>query len=109
MPANLGLVTHAAERHARELAIGGSRDGLPERGLADAGRTDQTQDRTLELLHPLLHGEILDDALLDLLESVVVGLEDFFRFDEVVADFGAFLPWNADEPVDVIAHHGRLC
>ena len=34
--ADLGLVAHAAERHAHELAVGGARDGLAERGLADA-------------------------------------------------------------------------
>ena len=35
MAADLGLVAHAAQRHAHELAIGGARDALAERGLAD--------------------------------------------------------------------------
>jgi len=33
---DLGLVAHAAERHAHELAPGGAGDRLAERGLADA-------------------------------------------------------------------------
>ena len=36
MAADLGLVTHAAERDAHELAVHRARDRLPERGLADA-------------------------------------------------------------------------
>ena len=75
MAADLGLVAHAAERHAHEIAAGGPRDRLAERGLADAGRADEAEDRALHLLHALLHGEVLEDALLDLLEPVMVGVE----------------------------------
>ena len=45
--ADLGLVVHAAEADARELAAGRARDALAERGLADAGRADEAQDRAL--------------------------------------------------------------
>ena len=77
--ADLGLVAHAAERHAHELAAGRLRDRLAERGLADAGRPDQAQDRPGQLVGALLHGEILDDALLDLLQAVVIVVEDLLR------------------------------
>src|SRR3954467_8770048 len=43
--ADLGLVAHAAERHADELPAHRPRDRLPDRRLARAGRTDQRQDR----------------------------------------------------------------
>ena len=43
--ADLGLVAHAAERHAHELAIERSGDRLADRGLARSGRPDQRQDR----------------------------------------------------------------
>ena len=79
MAANLGFVAHAAERHAHELAIRRARDALAERRLADAGRADEAQDRALERLHALLHREVLEDALLDLLEPVVVFLEHASR------------------------------
>jgi hypothetical protein len=45
--ADLGLVAHAAERDAHELAARGPRDGARERGLADAGRADEAQDGPL--------------------------------------------------------------
>ena len=61
-------------------------DGLAERGLADARRADQAEDRALELLHALLHGEILEDPLLDLLQAVVVGVEDLSALLDVLLD-----------------------
>ena len=74
--ADLGLVAHAAERQAHELAARRARDALGEAGLADAGRADEAEDRALELLRERLHREVLEDALLDLLEAVVVLVED---------------------------------
>src|SRR3954466_15178566 len=49
VPADLGLVVHAAERDALELASRGARDRLPERGLADARRADEAEDRALSI------------------------------------------------------------
>ena len=43
--ADLGLVAHAAERDAHELAPERAGDALAERSLADAGRADEAQDR----------------------------------------------------------------
>ena len=77
MSADLRLVAHAAERDADELAVERAGDGAAERGLADAGRSDEAEDRALHLLSAqLAHGEVLEDALLDLLEVVVVLVED---------------------------------
>src|SRR5262245_29445854 len=67
MAADLGLVVHAAQADARELAAHGAGDRLAQRGLAHAGRADKAQDRRLAFRRQLAHGEILDDALLDLL------------------------------------------
>src|SRR5207344_3607121 len=74
--ADLRLIVHAAEREAHEGAAGRPRDRLAERGLADAGRADQTQDWPGQLVGALLDGEIFDDALLDFLEPVTVVVEN---------------------------------
>ena len=87
--ADLGLVAHAAERHAHEFAAGRLRDRLAERGLADAGRADQAQDRPGQLVGALLHGEIFDDALLDLLQAEVIVVEDLLRELEVLLDLAS--------------------
>src|SRR5437867_715764 len=78
----------AAERHAHEVAACRARDRLAERGLADARRTDQAQDRPGQLVGALLDGEIFDDALLDLLEAIVVVVENLLREPEILLDLG---------------------
>ena len=84
--ADLGLVADAAERHAHELAAHGAGDRLADRGLAGAGRADQRQDRAgalvgldAALLAQLRDGEVLDDAVLDVVEAGVVGVEHLAR------------------------------
>ena len=83
MAADFRLVVHAAEADAHELAAHGARDRLAERGLADAGRTDEAQDRRLALRRELAHREIFDDPPLDLVEIVMVLVEDAPRLDDV--------------------------
>jgi hypothetical protein len=48
----------------------------PRRGLAHAGRPEQAEDGALLVLLELAHREVLEDALLHLLETVVVLVED---------------------------------
>ena len=83
MAADLGLVAHAAERDADELAAQRARDRAPERGLADARRADEAEDRAAGVRLQLAHGEIFEDALLDLFEIVVILVEHLLRVREV--------------------------
>ena len=48
----------------------------PSEVLPTPGGPDQAQDRSLERLHALLHGEVLDDAFLDLVEPEMVFVQD---------------------------------
>ena len=86
MAADLRLVADAAERHAHELAVERPRDRLADRRLAGAGRPDQGQDRAAALvvrdaavLAELAHGEVLDDAVLHVVEAGVIGVEHLPR------------------------------
>ena len=112
VPAHLRLVTHAAQRYADELASQRARDRLAERGLADAGRPDQAEDRPLLARSELAHRQVLEDALLHLLEVVVIGIEDLARLIEVQAILGALRPGQLHQPLEVGALHrvlrGRL-
>src|SRR5688572_20953392 len=108
MAADLRFIAHAAQREADELASRGARDRLRERGLADAGRPDEAEDRALRLLHELAHREKLEDALLDLLEAEVVLVEDLFGELDVADFLGGFLPGNGNEPLDVVARDRGL-
>src|SRR5581483_6174880 len=103
--ADLGLVVHAAERHAHELAVHGARDRLAERGFSHAGRADEAQDRRLAGRRQLAHGQIFDDAPLDLVEVVVILVEDAPRLGDVDRPLLGQLPRQLDQPIQIGAHH----
>ena len=68
--ANLGLVAHAAEADADELAAHRGGDRAAEAGLADARRADQAEDLGRAggadaVDRQLAHGQEVEDALLD--------------------------------------------
>ncbi len=106
MAADFRLVAHAAQRQAHELAAGGLGDRTAERGLADARRTHQAQDRTLQRIGPALHRQVLEDALLDLVQAVVVLVEDPLGLDDVDLPRLGLAPGDRQQPVEVVAHDG---
>ncbi len=108
MTADFSLIAHTAERHADIFTSCGLGDGFGERGLADAGRSDEAQDRTLELLLTALDGQILDNTLLDLLKTEMIGVEHVLGEFEIVLDLARFLPRNGEQPVKIVADHRGL-
>ena len=93
--ADLRLVVDAAEAHADELAAHRLGDGLAEARLADAGRADEQQDRAADRVREAAHREVLEDALLDLLEAVVVLVEDLGGLLDVEAVVRGHVPGQA--------------
>ena len=114
VPADLGLVADAAQADARELPPQGPGDRVAERGLARAGRPDQGQDHAaaplvqVALAPQLAHREVLDDALLHLLEPRVVGVEHLPRGRDVEPLLGARAPRQRHHPLQVGADHPGL-
>ena len=108
MTADLGLVVHAPQAHSHELAPGRPGDALAERGLANAGRTDEAKDRALARRIELAHREVLEDAPLDLVEPVMVVIEDAACLRDV--DLGCRVggPGQLDQPFEIRAHHRIL-
>ena len=105
---NLRLVAHAAQRQPHEVAPGRLRDRARQRRLAHARRSDEAHDRPLQLLHQRLHGQVLEDPLLDLLQAVVVLVEDPLGVDDVQLLLGLLAPGQRQHPVEVVAHDRRL-
>ena len=115
MPADLGLVADATERHANELATRGARDRLADRRLARARRADEREDRARApvdldpaLLAQLRHRDVLDDSLLDVVEAGVVRVQHLARELRIEALFGALVPRHRQQPVEVVPDHGGL-
>ncbi len=108
MTADLRFVTHATQGHAHELAVGGTGQGLAEGGLAHTGRADQAEHRAFQLAYPLLDRQILDNALLDLIQPVVVAVQHLLGVIQVMPHLGGLLPGYIGQPFDIGAHHGRF-
>src|ERR1700683_3797035 len=99
MAADLGLVVYAAETHPPELQSECSRDALPERGLADAGRTDEAQDGTASLGVELAHCQEFENAPLHLLQAIVILIQDGARPVDVELLRVELRPRHRDQPV----------
>ncbi len=104
--ADLRLVMHAAERDARELATEGPGDGAAERGFSHARRADEAEDRALHVGLQTAHAQVIEDAVLHLLEAVMVGVEDLLRLLDVDLAGGVLGPRQNGEPLDVVAREG---
>ena len=67
---------HAAQGEALELAPQGSGHGLAETCLANARRTHEAEDGSVRLGIELVHAQKFQNAVLDLVQAVVVLVED---------------------------------
>ena len=105
--ADLRLVAHAAERQPHELAVHRARSTWRARSCR-LREARERQDRRLRLLDQRADGEELEDAVLDLLEPVVVLVEDLLGALQVAALLGLLVPGHGDQPVEVVARDGGL-
>ena len=125
MAADVGLVAGAAERDADVLAPHRAGDRLGHRGLADAGRADEEQDRPAGgrglgatagrrrhrvggLRAELAHREELEHPILDVAEGVVVLVEDRRGAGEVEVLLAARAPRQLGDRLEVGADDLRL-
>ena len=112
--ADLGLVADAAEAHAHELASERAGDRLAQRRLADAGGSDEAEDGSAALVLDLAlapeaaHRQVLEDAVLDLFQAGVIGLEHCARGCHVVLVVGLLAPGQGQQPVEVGADRRGL-
>src|SRR6185437_11716934 len=108
MTTNFSFVTHAAQRHADELSSSGFGDGHSQRSFTYSRRSDKAEDRAFWILYQLADSEKFKDSLLDLLESVMIFVQNLFSARYVADFFRALLPWNCQQPVEIIAGHRGL-
>ena len=109
---DLGLVADAAERDAHELASHRPGDRLAETRLADPWRADEGDDRAVAapavalalvetaLVPELAGGEELDDAVLDVVEAVVVVVEHALGVLEIDGVVAAVVPRQLEDAVE---------
>ncbi len=101
MAPDLGFVSHASKGQPDELPVESAGDGAAERRLTDAGRPHEAEDRSLERLLQGVHREKFEDALLHLLDVVVVLVQDGAGAIEVAGVFRERRPRKSRHPVEV--------
>ena len=116
--ADLGFVADAAQAHADELAAHRPRYRRAQRCLADAGWPHECQDRartiapyriqrlgssefSFALCPQFPHSQKFEDALFDILQSIMVFVQDGARVGDIQLVFGARVPRHAADPVQV--------
>ena len=103
MAADLGLVVHAAQRDARELAAQRARDRRPSEVLPTPGGP------TKHRIGPFMSGfssstrQVVEDAVLDLLQVVVVLVQNLLGLVDVDLRAGALRPRQHRQPLNVVA------
>mmetsp|Transcript_12113 Transcript_12113/g.50975 ORF Transcript_12113/g.50975 Transcript_12113/m.50975 type:complete len:324 (-) Transcript_12113:2064-3035(-) len=85
-----------------------ARNRAPNGGLADARRPHEQYDLALHRPTQAPHGDELEDAVLDVLEAVVILLEHLVRVDDVKVVVGKRAPRHLGQPVKIRAHHAVL-
>ena len=106
MAANFRFVAHAAKRQTHKFAASGLGDGHSERSFAYARRSDKTKNRTFRILHQPANGEKFENALLDLLETVMIAFENLARVLQIANFLGLLLPRHREQPIEVVARNG---
>ena len=81
---------------------------LPSEVLPTPGGPTRQRIGPFELVGAALHGEVLDDAVLDLLQAEVIGVEHLLGEVEVVLDLRLLAPRDAEQPVEIVAHDRRF-
>ena len=102
---------HAAQRDADILASEGIGNGFAERCLTHARRAIEADDGGLHVLAQLQHGKVLDDALLHLIQPIVVAVESTLGVLHIEIILSIFVPRQAEESLQVVELHvvvGRL-
>ena len=113
MAANLGLVVHAAQRNALELAAQRAGNRPAEAGFAHAGRPDEAQNRPLHVGLQFAHAQVIQNPVLHLFQLVVVLVQNLLGHVDVDLRSRALGPGQDGQPLDVVARervvggHGR--
>ena len=105
VPAHLGLVMHAAQRHAHKLAAQRLGDRLAQRCFAHTRRSHQAQNGAVACGVEFAHRQKFHNALLDFVQPKVIVVQQLpgARHVNVVRRRG--FPGQFDQPVQVGAHH----
>ena len=80
-----------------------TRNRLAQRSFADARRSDEAKDRPLHAGLQPAHRQVVQNAVLHLLQIVVIGVENLLRLRDIDLAARRLLPRQHRQPLDVVA------
>ncbi len=107
--ADFSLISYTAQRKTDEVPSGCPRNRAGERRLPHPWRANKAQDGPLDLLHQCLHGQIFQNSLFRLLQSIMIFVQDGRSFIDIQFVFGFVKPREGENPVDVVSDHSCFC
>ena len=108
MAADFGLVTHAAQRYARKFALNRLGNTACQARLAHARGTNKTEDRATCALRQRTHRKIFQNALLNLLQSIMVCIQRILRLFQIKIILGELTPGQGQQRLDIAADNSSL-
>src|SRR5688572_19666156 len=99
MATDFSLVSHTTQREPNEFPFERISDGFPQRSLADSRWADKAQNGGFATWFQLHYSQVLENALLDLFQSVVVSIEDLGGVPNIDFSLGQLAPRQGNEPV----------
>ena len=106
--ADIRFIVHAAKADSYVFASERPCDALSDAGLAGARSSHEQQDRARLLLLQIHHGDLLDYAVLHLVETVVILVEHLARLVQIDMLCLFLLPGKPCDEVEVVIEHSRL-
>ncbi len=103
MAANFRFIVHATEREPHELAAQRARNRLAQRSLAHARRPDEAQNRPLHVRLQPTNREIVENAVFDFLQIVVIRVENFLGLRNLDFLTRSLCPRQHGKPFNVVA------
>ena len=106
--ADLCLIPHAAQADAHILAVQALGNGAGNAGLADTRRADQADDLALDIRSQLADSQHLKNAVLDLLQAVVVAVKDALCLGNIEVVLGKAVPGQIQAGIQIGADDRSL-
>ena len=112
--ADLGFILDPTQRQPDIFTARGFRQRFTDRCFTDTRRSGQTHDfRTGLILNsffrqPSLHGQLLDDLVLDLIKTVMVIIQNFAGMGGIVVNLAGLVPGHIKQPVEIILDYRRF-
>ena len=92
----------SAQRNTHILALHGFGNTFPQTGLAHPRRAEETENRRLQTAAQLKDGNVLKNALLHFLHTIVVLVKNAFRTLQVKVVLGIFIPRQIDHRLQIV-------